>query len=206
MRRAFSHPGFAPRRGPVRVRAMNGNDIIELARRTYLEELAQFVVKQASRFPNGLPEAATNRTENPALFGGHYRVDFIGQQGDKGLAIDLVPDRRVRMEAPMEGVAGGMRVRMEQIVWDDVEISHDAPGDLTPALGTWFGHWYDPDEQRKPAAEGHSVDVIHSLGVYPGKLVVDFGSAAPSAFWALVNLLRDAGAGAITIRETRAAA
>lgn len=183
---------------------MNGNEIIELARRTYLEELAQFVVKQASRFPNGLPEAATNRTENPALFGGHYRVDFIGQQGDKGLAVDLIPDRRLRIEGAVEGTAGKMHVRMEQIVWDDVEISHDAPGDITPALEAWFNHWYDPDEQRKPEAEGHSVDVIHSLGVYPGQLLVDFGSASPSAFWALVALLRDAGATGITIRETRA--
>jgi len=187
---------------------MNGNEVVELARRTYLEELAQFVVRQAGRFSRGLPEAATMRSQNLALFGGHYRVDFIGQaQGaeDKALPLDLVPDRRVRLDTPLDGVSGAMKVRVEQLVWDDVEISHDAPGDLSAALGPWFAHWYDPDEKRKPAQAGGPVDVIHSLGVYPGKLLVDFGSASPSAFWALVALLRDAGAGAITIRETRAA-
>ena len=185
---------------------MNGNEVVELARRTYLEELAQFVVKQAERFRRGLPEAATMRAQNSALFGGHYRVDFIGQgEGDKALPLDLVPDRRMRLDTPLDGAAGAMKVRLEQLVWDDVEISHDAPGDLSGSLGTWFAHWYDPDEKRKPAQAGGPVDVIHSLGVYPGKLLVDFGSASPSAFWALVALLRDAGATGITIRETRAA-
>lgn len=185
---------------------MNGNEVVELARRTYLEELAQFVVRQAGRFSRGLPEAATMRSQNLALFGGHYRVDFIGQgEGDKALPLDLVPDRRVRLDKPLDGVSGAMNVRVEQLVWGDVEISHDAPGDLSAPLGPWFAHWYDPDEKRKPAKAGDPVDVIHSLGVYPGKLLVDFGSASPSAFWALVALLRDAGAGAITIRETRAA-
>lgn len=192
---------------------MNGNEAVELARRTYLEELAQFVVRQSRRFSRGLPEAATMRTENPALFGGHYRVDFIGQAtgqvgkgpGDKALPLDLVPDRRMRLDKPLDGASGAMKVRVEQLVWDDVEISHDAPGDLSGPLGPWFAHWYDPDEKRKPAQAGDPVDVIHSLGVYPGKLLVDFGSASPSAFWALVALLRDAGASAITIRETRAA-
>ena len=192
---------------------MNGNEAVELARRTYLEELAQFVVKQARRFSRGLPEAATMRSQNLALFGGHYRVDFIGQpsaqgeggESDKALPLDLVPDRRMRLDKPLEGASGAMKVRVEQLVWDDVEISHDAPGDLSAPLGTWFAHWYDPDEKRKPAQAGDPVDVIHSLGVYPGKLLVDFGSASPSAFWALVALLRDAGATGITIRETRAA-
>lgn len=185
---------------------MNGNEIVELARRTYLEELAQFVVKQAGRFKRGLPEAAIERSENPALFGGHYRVDFIGQgEGEKVLPLDLVPDRRLRLETPLDGAAGAMTVRVEQLVWDDVAISHDAPGDLSGPLGPWFSHWYDPDETRKAAAVGEPVDVIHSLGVYPGKLLVDFGSASPSAFWALVAVLRDAGATAITVGETRPA-
>ena len=183
---------------------MNGNEAVELARRTYMEELAQFVVKQAGRFRRGLPEAAIMRPENAALFGGHYRVDFIGQgEGDKVLPIDLVPDGRMRLPAPLDGTAGAMTVRVEQLVWDDVEVSHDAPGDLRGVLGPWFAHWYDPDEKRKLAQADSAADVIHSLGVYPGKLLVDFGSASTGAFWALVALLRDAGASAITIRETR---
>ncbi len=182
---------------------MNGNDIIDLARRTYLEEFARFVLVQAGRFARGAAEVQTDNTGPAGLFGGRYRVDFIGQRGEDAVPVNLLPDNRVRLDAPLEGAAGAMRVRMEQIVWDDVEIAHDAPGDLLAPLKPWFDHWYDPDDRRKAPDPGTGVDVIHALIVRPGKLVVDFGSASPSAFWALVGLLRDQGASAITIRETR---
>lgn len=184
---------------------MNGNEIIELARRTYLEELSRFVLKQAERFQRGAAEVQTLTSGETALLGGHFRVDFIAQRaGDaQPVPINLIPDNRLRLDTPLDGAAGAMRVRVEQIVWDDVEISHDITGDLTPLLKDWFEHWYDPDDRRKPTTPGGAVDVIHSVTLAPGKLVVDFGSASPSAFWALVALLRDAGASAITIRETR---
>ena len=104
-------------------------------------------------------------------FGGHYRVDFIGQQGDRPVPVDLVPDNRVSLDVPLDGAAGTMRVRMEQIVWDDVEISHNAPGDLTTGLRLWFEHWYDPDDRRKAAESGGAVDVIHALGIFPASCV-----------------------------------
>lgn len=184
---------------------MNGNEVIELARRTYLEEFSRFVAKQASRFQRGAAEVQTVNTGDTQLFGGHYRVDFIAQRANdpKPVPIDLIPDNRLRLDGPLDGASGVMRVRMEQIVWDDVEIAHDIAGDLTARLKPWFDHWYDPEDRRKGAESGGAVDVIHSLTILPGRLIVDFGSASPSAFWALVALLRDGGASAITIRETR---
>lgn len=182
---------------------MNGNEIIDLARRTYMEELAEFVLKQARRFEGGVAEAPMQRDDLPGLFGGHYRADFIGQANGRPHPVDMTPDRRVRMDNAIDGMAGAARVRMEQIVWDDVDITHDAAGDLTAALTAWFERWYDPDDRRAAAAQGGIVEVIHSLGVKPGRLLVDFGSAGPNALWELVALLRDAGARTITIRETR---
>ncbi len=181
---------------------MNGNDVVELARKTYLEEFAQFVVKASRQVGGGHAEVTIERSEDPTLFRGLYRVDFIGQDQGKSLATELNPDRRVRLDTPINGAAGMMQVRMEQIVWDDVGIVHDAPGDLAGALAPWFDHWFDPDDKRSPGAGG-GVDVIHALSMEPGLLHVDFGTASPDAFWALMTLLRDAGAQGVTIRETR---
>lgn len=182
---------------------MDGNEVIALARRTYVEEFAEFVRAQGARFQKGEAEVATARPQPTPFFGGHYRVDFIGQ-GPKGLVpMDLVPDTRVRLETPSHGNAGPTQVTMEQIVWDDVAILHDIQGDIGAVLSQWFNHWYDVDDRRGPTHPGGMPDVIHWLRVTPGSLVVDFGSASTNAFWALIALLRDAGAKAIIIRETR---
>lgn len=186
---------------------MNGKEVVELARRTYLEELARFVMAQAGNFPRGLAEAATARPENQALFRGGYRVDFVGQTEEGAMVpLDVVAKRRLEIPSPREGLAGSLKVRIEALSWDDVEISHDATGDLLGALGPWFETWFDPTDKRRPADPGRPADVIHWVGIGDNMLLVDFGSAPPSAFWALVEVLRAAGATSITIRQSPAAA
>ena len=150
--------------------------------------------------PKCRPCAPRTRT----LFRGQYRVDFVGHAEDGGgVPLDLVASRRMQLDSPREGLAGGMNVRIEALAWDDVEISHNAPGDLLGALGPWFETWYDPNETRKP---GGPANVIHWVGIGDNMLLVDFGSASPGAFWALVDVLREAGATSITIRESPRAA
>ena len=179
---------------------MNGKEVVELAHRTYLEELGKFVLAQAERFGQGQPEVPTLRAQNQTLFRGQYRVDFVGHAEDgTGVPLDLIPSRRMQLDSPREGLAGGMNVRIEALAWDDVEISHNAPGDLPGALGPWFETWYDPNETRKP---GGPANVIHWVGIGENMLLVDFGSASPGAFWALVDVLREAGATSLTIRES----
>lgn len=183
---------------------MNGKEVVELAHRTYLEELGKFVLEQAEHFGRGQPEAPTQRPQNAALFGGGYRVDFIARPADRPwVPLDLVPNRRMQLASPREGLANGVTVRIEALAWDDVEISHNAPGDLQAALGPWFEAWYDPNETRKP---GGPLNVIHWLGIGDNMLLVDFGSASPRAFWELVDVLRAAGATSVTIRGSGAAA
>ena len=185
---------------------MNGKEVVELAHRTYLEELAQFIVAQAQHFGRGRPEAPTLRPDNQALFQGHYRVDFVGHAADGATApLDLIPSRRIQLDSPREGLAGGVNVRIEGLAWDDVEISHNAPGDLRGAISPWFEAWYDPNGRRKPIQPGAPLDAIHWVGVGENMLLVDFGSASPSAFWALVDVLREAGATSITVRQSPAA-
>lgn len=184
---------------------MNGKQVVELAYRTYLEELAQFIVAQAQHFGRGRPEAPTLRPDNLSLFQGHYRVDFIGHAADGAtVPLDLNANRRMQLDSPREGRVGGATVRIEALAWDDVEISHDATGDLQRALGPWFEGWYDPNGRRKPIQPGAPLDAIHWVGVGENMLLVDFGSASPNAFWALVDVLREAGATSITVRQSPA--
>jgi hypothetical protein len=202
---------FAPlamKSGCPKPPAMDGNELVKLARQLYVDQLVGFLRNQFAKYPGGSAEVTTTRSSNPNLYGAHYRVDFVtGVQANANgsVVVELVPDNQLAFE-PITGSAGQTRVRVEQLNWDDVEITHDLTGDLAPLLQPWFDHWYDPDDKRVSGPGQPPPDVIHSLGVYPGALVIDFGTASPDAFWSLVTILRDAGAKQLTVRATRQSA
>ena len=184
---------------------MDGNELVQLARQLYVDQLVGFLRNQFAKYPGGSAEVTTTRASNPDLHGAHYRVDFLtGVEANKtgSVVVELVPDNQLEF-APIEGTAGQTRIRLEQLNWDDIEITHDLTRDLAPLLQPWFDHWYDPDDKRVAAPGQPPPAVIHSLGVYPNALVIDFGTASPDAFWSLITLLRDAGATQLTVRATR---
>jgi hypothetical protein len=184
---------------------MDGNELISLARQLYVDQLVGFLRNQFAKYPGGSAETPTERPTNPNLYGAHYRVDFlttIEGKMDASVVVDLVPDQQLEFE-PIEGSAGPTRVRMEALNWDDVEIAHDVAGDMAPRLKDWFNDWYDPDERRITPGATQPPDVIHSLGIYPNALVIDFGTASTDAFWSLIAILRDAGAKRLVIKDTR---
>jgi hypothetical protein len=182
---------------------MNGNEIIELARKTYVDQFAVFARKLSAEFPDGAAEKVCEIEKSTPLYASLYRADFV-RQADHGqpLIQDFQPDGYVTFD-PLDGMAGGARVRMEQLCWDDVEITHDLKQDMTPVLKLWFEQWFDPDDKRLAANPNRQVDVIHAVGVHPGRLTIDFGTASTQAFWALIARLRDAGATSLTVRDTR---
>lgn len=184
---------------------IDGNQVVADARQLYVQQLVAFLRNRFAKDPAGAAEVPTERTNNPNLHGGHYRIDFVTSvkgKLDGSVVVELVPDRQLVID-PIEGTAGTTRVRLEQVSWDDVEILHDVPGDMAALIAPWFAHWYDPDDRRAPAPGEPPPGVIHSLGIYPGALVIDFGTAPVDAFWSLIPLLRDAGATMLTVRATR---
>lgn len=184
---------------------ITGTQVVADARQLYVQQLVAFLRNRFAKDPAGAAEAPTERTNNPNLYGNHYRIDFVTSvkgKLDASVVVELVPDRQLSID-PIEGTAGPTRIRLEHVSWDDVEILHDAPGDMAARLNPWFAHWYDPDDKRVPAPGEPPPGVIHSLGIYPDALVIDFGSAPVDAFWSLVTLLRDAGASKLTVRATR---
>jgi hypothetical protein len=184
---------------------MDGNELISLARQLYIDQLVGFLRSQFAKYPGGAAEVPTERPTNPNLYGAHYRIDFVTSvkgEMDASLVVELEPDQQLEFD-PIEGTAGATEVRMEKLNWDDVEIVHDIPGDMAPRLKDWFEQWYDPDERRITKDAKRPPDVIHSLGIYPTSLVIDFGTASTDAFWSLIAILRDAGAKKLLVRDTR---
>src|SRR5689334_14525182 len=136
---------------------MDGNEIVELARKTYVDQFAAFIRALSAEPGGGAPEAIYEAPQPNRLFAGLYRVDFARKAGD-GVAIrDLQPDAYVTFDV-LDGTSGPMCFRMEQLCWDDVEISHDLKQDLTPLLKPWFDQWFDPDDRRLKANRDHAID------------------------------------------------
>lgn len=182
---------------------MNGNDIVDLARKTYVDQFAAFAGKLGAEYPDGAAEKVCEVQKATPLYGALYRADFVRQAEGGQLSIqEFQPDSYVTFE-PLDGMAGSARVRMEQLCWDDVEIVHDLRQDMAPVLKLWFEQWFDPDDTRLASNRDRQIDVIHSLGVHPGRLTIDFGTASTQAFWGLIARLRDAGATSLVVRQTR---
>ena len=128
-------------------------------------------------------------------------ADFVRNDGEPEI-IDFTPERVLGFESISTSL-GNAEVTIADLRWDDIVIRHDASFDSEQVLGGWFDKWFDPADSRyRPGAE--LGNVIHLLAVEPGKLSIDFGSAAPDAFWELLNVIQRAGATQLHVSNTPA--
>ena len=139
---------------------------------------------------------------NAKLFRSLACADFARNDGQPEI-LDFRPERALRFE-PISTELGKSQLTIEQVQWDDVIIHHNGDFDAEQVLGNWFERWFDPNDSRYSGAD--LGNVIHSLAFEPGKIVVDFGSAQPEAFWELLNLLEGAGVSEMTITGSMAEA
>jgi len=102
---------------------------------------------------------------------------------------------------PISTTLGNADLNIERLRWDDVVIDHNGSLDAEQVLGRWFEKWFDPDDRRYLAGSELG-NVIHSLAVEPGRLRIDFGSAAPDAFWEILDLLEKAGATQLSVSSS----
>lgn len=183
--------------------------LVALARDHYVEQFDAFVAVQRKAHPDGEPEVKLRLSEGSGLLHDLFCVDFL-VRGEAGppQAIELHPERQLAFD-PFDGGIGGLRVRFEALRWDDAVIRFVGVSGPDPAgLDAWFVAWFDPHELRADAANDEDAalsGVIHSVSVTEGALHVDFGTAAPEAFWSLLQLLLESGATAATVGEAEAA-
>lgn len=157
----------------------------------YAEQLLVFVADQRRNSIRGEAEVKIELEPGSKVFRSLVCADFVRNDGEPEV-ITFAPDRALGFD-PVTARLGNADLEIERLRWDDVVVQHNASFDPETTLGGWFERWFDPDDRRYQGGQDLG-NVIHSLIVEPGKLAVDFGSAAPDALWELLDLLERAGA------------
>ncbi|PBB20746.1 hypothetical protein CK219_06410 [Mesorhizobium sp. WSM4313] len=164
----------------------------------YLDQFRAFVREQQQDCSQGAAEVKFQLADQNELFRQLCCVDFV-RNDEMVEPVELQSDI-MRFE-PISGRIGSADLLIEQLQWNDVVIHHTLASPPLDKLNAWFQHWFDPDDERyREGAEFG--DIIHSLWVRPKKLTVDFGKAAPDAFWSLLALLEGAGTTGLRINSS----
>lgn len=180
---------------------MDVASLIAGVRDDYVEQFDAFVEQQAGAHPDGAPEVKLRLSEGSGLLNDLFCVDFLVQGDGATEAIELHPPRHPAFD-PFDGGVAGLRIRFEDLRWDDAILRFTGGGPDPEALALWFLTWFDPHELRGAAANDEDADlsgVIHSVALTDGALHVDFGTAPPEAFWELLEVLAEGGVTAVTI-------
>jgi hypothetical protein len=169
----------------------NAREFLARVRDHYADQLLAFIVERRKNCIRGEAEVKLDLEPGSKVFRSLACADFVRNDGEPEI-ITFAPDRALGFE-PITTALGKAKLQIEQLRWDDVVINHNLMIVPEQELGAWFDKWFDPDDRRYRPGEQLG-DVIHSLIIEPNGLLVDFGSAAPDAFWELLNLLAEAGA------------
>lgn len=167
----------------------------------YVDQFRSFAEQQRAHCTKGSSEVKLQLGEDSELFDRLYCVDFVKNDGQAEI-IELDPERIIAFD-PVPGSIGSARLSIEHLRWDDVLLRHDCETLPPVALSAWFRRWFDPDDDRHESTAELS-SVIHSMLVRPGTISIDFGTAEPEAFWAMLHLLESAGARSIQVSSSRA--
>lgn len=175
-------------------------DALAEYREHYITQYQQAIVEYREKYQPGGPEVLLEvggRENLPPLFR-LYRIDLASGAVDPPNLTDFNLDELPLGEMTTYTI-DGVDIELSPIAWNGVEITGPAFDPTNPAFEAWMTTWIDPDETKDPDEYGLG-EYIHSV-TYPegdgeDKLTfsVDFGSAGPDSFIALVNVLSGFGA------------
>jgi hypothetical protein len=166
----------------------------------YVDQFAAFANGQRQSCSQGASEVKFQLSDHSEVFRRLYCVDFIKNDGEVQ-AIEFQPENILTFDE-ISGSFGSSSLSIQDLRWDDVVIYHNAPTLPQDKVGEWFRRWFDPDDERHVQHAPLS-DVIHSLLIEPASVSIDFGTAAPDAFWDMLELLEGAGATTIRVSSSR---
>jgi hypothetical protein len=171
-------------------------DLLELARDSYVDQFKNFVDQHIKKYIQGGPEVKLKLSEESSLYKSIYCADFITP--DKGVQIiEMDPDRELSFD-PLVVSLGEMEMTVEALNWDDIKLTHTGAPEILQGVDAWFQTWFDPEDENinlDTRFSGH----IHSLLIENNSLSVDFGTAPVQAFIDLLLLLEMNGAKALKI-------
>lgn len=182
---------------------MDATAFVARVRDHYVEQFTVFAEEQSRSCTQGAAEVKFQLSEDSGVFRRLYCVDFIKNDGEVQ-AVEFQPENILTFDE-ITGSFGATALSIQHLRWDDVVIYHDVQILPQEKVGEWFRLWFDPDDERHDMDAPLS-DVIHSLLIQPESVSIDFGTAAPGAFWDMLELLEDAGATTIRVSSSRAEA
>lgn len=179
----------------------NARVFLSRIRDHYIDQLRAFLAKERRNSIRGESEVKLELEPGSKVFRSLTCADFVRNDGEPEI-LQFAPERVLSFE-PVTATLGHAELRIDRLRWDDVVLEHNATFDPDRLLNSWFETWFDPDDRRyRPEAD--LGNVVHSLIVDAGRLKIDFGSAAPEAFWELLELLERAGATELRISGSEA--
>jgi hypothetical protein len=174
----------------------NAHFFLTRLRDHYVDQLRAFLAEQRRSSVRGESEVKIELEPGSPFFRSLTCADFVRNDGEPEI-VEFEAKRALTFE-PIATSLGNAELKIDTLRWDDVVIHHNGSFDAAKVFGAWFDKWLDPNDQRfRPGVD--LGNVIHALAVEPGKLTIDFGSAAPDAFWELLNIVEGAGATEITV-------
>jgi len=179
---------------------MEFEELIELARDSYVGQFAHFADMQARAHPDGVPEVKLEVSEEAGLYRSLYCADYMTGQPDEAQMpqiVELAPDSEVTFE-PVVVTLNELEMTVEALDWHEMNFSLTGAPDTLQGIDAWFETWFDPDDANvdlDSRFSGH----IHSLLIDGEHLHVDFGTAPVQAFVDLLVLLEMNGCQAVRV-------
>lgn len=176
-------------------------ELVGQVRDHYVQQFRGSIEVLREQCSGGHGEVKLELSDHSGLFRRLYCADFVAKEDGKAIVREMYPDKILVFD-PLSFEVGGATVVVDRLVWDDVQVHHDADTLAGAGLDRWFDYWFDINDARlDPTSD--IAGVVHSLSVNSGLLNIDLGTAAPEAFWDILDLLATAQAANIRITSGR---
>lgn len=169
---------------------MEFEELLELARDSYVGQFVDFVDKQSALFEKGAAEVKLQISGDSEYYRNYFCADFASGDDD-GHIIELAADEEVTFD-PVEVSLGGMDMTVSRLVWNDITISSNDRTLLASDFAEWFETWFDPEETSFDPDTRFSA-CIHSLKVNSAQITVDLGTAPVTALADLLMRFENLG-------------
>ena len=175
---------------------MDFEELLELARDSYMDQFATFIENQTRQYETGSAEVKFEVPEDGGFYRNYYCCDYASSDGG-GHIIEMTPEEEVTFD-PIEVSLGDMEMTVGRLVWNDINITANDVTLLADDFSEWFDTWFDPDETNFDPDTRFSA-CIHSLRIDKNVVSVDLGTAPIVALADLLMRFESLGCQSLTV-------
>jgi hypothetical protein len=171
-------------------------ELLELARDSYVDQFADFVDRQTATHLKGAAEVKLQISGDSEFYRNYFCADFSSNDDD-GQIVELAAEEEVTFD-PVEVSLGDMEMIVSRLAWNNITIVSNDRTLLASDFAEWFETWFDPEESSFDPDTRFSA-CIHSLAVTSSQATVDFGTAPVTALADLLMLFENLGCKSLTV-------